>query len=491
MKWQLQLDDTLRGRNALLIAAAIFLLNFGLKVLFLDTQPIADDEPFTLFWAQKPMGDIWEMSRQGNNPPLFYLIEHVWIQLWGWAPGSLRLPSLLCASLAAMLLFVSGNRHFGLYGALVASLLFTLSTEHVYYAHEVRMYALLSLLTVLAIDRYLSLVQEPQRWQQYVWLGAWNVLLLYTHFLGIWVLLAQVACWPLLMDRKRSAGRLLLMLLGVTVAFAPYLLAFLARLQAVQAEGTWVAAPHWTQLYGHINVFLNGPLGTLALLGMLGLGTIWMLIGKRSRAASLRLLLQHRTLLIAIALFSIMYGGIYVQSLVFSPAFIPRYLVFTSLPFFLAVAGMLHFLIPYTRLQLASLVLIVAAMLPGFSLNPSNGSDLKGLVAHLQSEKTGVTPLVICPEFFDKTYIFHADLAVFQDYRHFAASLLSHNIYPATYYTDIPPTVLAGADKVIFLDAAAQFVQPDNGILMGLKATFPHVQQQHFENVWDVYVAKR
>jgi mannosyltransferase len=483
----MRLQDPLRGRHAILLGLAIFLLNAGLKILFLDAQPIANDEPFTLFWAQQPLSHIWEVCKNGNNPPLHFVLEHAWMQISGWDVGSLRLPSLLVSSLAMMLLFLSGNQHFGLFGGIVAALLGTLSTEHIYYAHEARMYALLSLLTVLALDRYLSLAVEPRRWQHYLWLGLWNVLLIYCHFLGLWVVLAQALAWPLFVERKAVIGRLSLMLVGVGLAFAPLGYAFALRLQAVASAPTWVPAPHWTQLYGHINIFLNGPLGTVAIFGMLTLGVGWMLIGKKSRAASLQALRAHRALLIAIAVFAIVYLGIYMQSVAFSPAFIPRYLIFTSMAFYLAVAGLLHFLITYPRVQLAALVVIALAMLPGLQLNPSNHRDLKTAVAYIQTQKTPETALLIYPDYFDIAYAFHADLALFQDYAHFDEALKTRKIYREPLNAELPADLYTHR-RLIFLNADADATPPSNGILSTLNARYHQVSKQHFEQIFDVYV---
>ena len=44
-----------------------FLLNFFLKIIYLDNRDIAGDEPFTLFYAQKSLGGIIEMLKSENN----------------------------------------------------------------------------------------------------------------------------------------------------------------------------------------------------------------------------------------------------------------------------------------------------------------------------------------------------------------------------------------------------------------------------------------
>ncbi len=483
--------SSLDGKQAMLIGLAIFLLNMGLKMLFLDSQAIANDEPFTLFWAQKPLSDIWALAKNENNPPLHFIIQHFWLKWFGWSVASIRFPSLVFSSLGAMLLFRSGNRHFGLFAGVLAALMFTLSTEHILYSHEARTYSLLSLLSIAAIDRYLRLAKSPNDWKNYAFLGLFNVLLIYSHFLGIWVLLSQVLLWPLMPNRKATFKGLLLMFVGVGLAYAPNLYAFYLRLQSVAGAATWVPKPHWRQIYGHINIFLNGPVGTICLAIPVLFGLSWMLIGKKNRTENLNALKVHKTLLITGAMFVLIYGGIYFQSLVFTPAFIPRYLIFVSMPFFLAIAGLIDFMIEGVKIRIGILVLIIGGLLAGFQLDPGNFRDLKGLTAYIQSEKIGDTPLIICPEYLDKAYVFHADLALFQNYERFTEACIEKHIYGIGGISKFPKEVLENSTKIIYLDADAKAVYPTNGILEGLRAKFPKEHHEHFEEIFDVYVLSK
>lgn len=390
-----------------------------------------------------------------------------------------------------MLIFRAGNRHFGLFAGIVAAILLSFSTEHVYYSHEARTYSLLCLLTILIIDQYLELVASANKWKHYLLLCIFNVLLIYSHFLGVWLLLTQILFWPLMPNRKRTFIGLLLTFLGVGLAYLPNIYAFYLRLQSVASVPTWVPAPHLTQLYGHINIFLNGAFGTLGIAIPLIFGFVWATIGKKSRRDTFDKIKKHRRIIIITLLFCLIYGGIYIQSLLFTPAFIPRYLVFTSIPFFLAVGAWLNFLIEGLRLRLGILGLVSIALLVGFQLDPPNRRDLKGLTSFIESERGNNAPLIICPNYFDKAYLFHADLKRFQRYENFESGCQSDRIYALNGMNSLPKGLIESNTKLILLDADAAFVYPENGFLEGLSKHYSKVEKTHFEEIFDVYVFER
>ncbi|MFN8393961.1 MAG: glycosyltransferase family 39 protein [Bacteroidia bacterium] len=474
--------------QSLWVALGVLSLNVCLKVLHLGSQYIALDEPFTLFWSQQSVSDIWELAKNENNPPLHFLIEHFWIKLFGIGPVSVRFPSLIFSSLTAAIMFLVTNRRFGWVSGVGASLIFTLSTEQIYHSHEARTYSLLGLLTVLSIGSLLRVLEEPKRVQGYVFLGIWNVLLAYSHFLGMWMLIAEGLVILVSSQRRLLIPRMVLMYLGVGLAYAPNLIAFLLRLQSVAAKPTWVPKPHWTQIYGHVNIYWNGAWATLAFIGISALGLAWAIFRRKQTPDSPWKSPQGFIWVVLAIVFSTIYFGIYLQSLFFTPAFIPRYLVWVSVPFFLVIAGWIALLFQDRRLQIGAFAAIALAMLPGFTLNPSNDRAVGPMVSYAEQARSANSILVIAPDYFDKTYLYHADLEAFQDPAHWDANKKSRGIYAVNGFNALPPQVLDSAAQVVFVDADAKFVYPENGILDGLKQRFKLQQSQHFEKGMDVFV---
>ena len=138
-------------RKNVLFATAIplgwVLLNLVLKGWHCGSPSVNLDESFSLFHAQMPPANIVGELLKGNNPPLWELLLHAWIGVFGVGDFSARFLPTLFSSLAVFFIHRIGMEHQGIRQATMASALFTLSNYHMVFAHEARVYPLLVLLT--------------------------------------------------------------------------------------------------------------------------------------------------------------------------------------------------------------------------------------------------------------------------------------------------------------------------------------------------------
>ena len=65
------------------IILGLIILQLAICLPMLNQFPIALDEPFSIFHSQQPIQEFWKIFEQGNNPPLHFLLLHVWIKLYG------------------------------------------------------------------------------------------------------------------------------------------------------------------------------------------------------------------------------------------------------------------------------------------------------------------------------------------------------------------------------------------------------------------------
>jgi len=155
------------------------------------------DEAATVHFSRPAPWDLWG---EDTHPPLYYSAIHLWM-LVGESEWWLRLFSALFSLGTVAAVFVAGRGLGGVGLGLVAAAWVACSSFEVRYAHEARMYALLSFGVALAMAGLVPLLRDSARaalrprvrdWRLYI---AGSVIAVYTHNLGgaLWLLAANAA----------------------------------------------------------------------------------------------------------------------------------------------------------------------------------------------------------------------------------------------------------------------------------------------------------
>ncbi|MHB8261733.1 MAG: glycosyltransferase family 39 protein [Bacteroidia bacterium] len=126
----------------------LLLLNVFSKSLYLTTDAISLDEPFSIYHAQFALPTILKQLANYNNPPLFEIVLHFWISLFGISPSAVRTLPALIACLCPLLLYYFAKRNFSIRVGVVSSLLLTFSNLLLFYSHDCRVYSLFVLLSL-------------------------------------------------------------------------------------------------------------------------------------------------------------------------------------------------------------------------------------------------------------------------------------------------------------------------------------------------------
>jgi hypothetical protein len=124
----------------------VICLGLLLRLFHIDA-PLASDELTTVsIWAQMPFLSIPENYQYPNNHIFLTLILNIILKVFGVDPFFLRLPVLLCGILSLLLGYAMTKRITGNHVvALGATLLLTISTNHIYYSTNARGYMLILL----------------------------------------------------------------------------------------------------------------------------------------------------------------------------------------------------------------------------------------------------------------------------------------------------------------------------------------------------------
>jgi hypothetical protein len=292
----LRLDELELTRWHVVIGLAILMA----VSLWLRTRSIHQyywiDEGLSVGIASHHLTHIPALLGRDGSPPLYYLLLHLWMSARGHGEVATHELSLIFALLSIPAAYWAGSslldRRAGLICALIAALVPYLRT----YAQETRMYALLTLLALLAAGAFVNAFVRRDR--RYLPLFVVSLAAaLYTHNWALFLAVAAAAAFLLCVrtsppEIRRALWRDgLIALAGVVVLYAPWLPTLVY--QARHTGAPWDLPPvFWSLTQGLYSTV--GGRGAAAALLLAGGSGLWAL--RQPGTANERLLLAAKTL---------------------------------------------------------------------------------------------------------------------------------------------------------------------------------------------------
>ncbi|MEX1001333.1 MAG: glycosyltransferase family 39 protein [Crocinitomicaceae bacterium] len=471
--------DALSDRKIIL---GLILLQLAICLPFINSYPICLDEPFSIFWSQQDLNEFMPELVKGNNPPLYFIILHYWMEVFGASPFSTRSLSLLFSILMIPFLYdltkKITNKHF----AIISVLLTLFSSLFHYHSIEARMYSMMVCLTVISFWAMYCLIFEDRK---YWWLlGISNGLLLYTHYLGFYIIGIQIFV-VLVSIKELSRSRFIslgISLLLTTLLYFPNLMIIQSRLKDFTSHGTWLRAPEWTEIYGNIIRFLNYQLSTAITLSIL---IIFAVICKKGLLGRLKEVLTNPKMRFVVVVFFGGYFGMYLFSITVQPVFLDRYLLYL-LPFLMMMISIYLFQATKGCIRNKKWILLAVAPIAIACyyvphVNREN-DQLANYVKHLNNPRTIIT---LCPPTFDLNFMYHYDRNSFKDYSKFDEHLERQNIHRIYSFEDINMNI--DFNYLIYVDANSNFLYPNNNILKNLDNNLLFLENKKFKGEYIVY----
>ena len=150
---------------------------------FSTTSSLWLDEALSVNIAQLPAGDLVRWLRHDGHPPLYYLLLHVWTDVFGTGDVAVRAMSGVFGLLTLPLAWIAGRRRGGPLLGWIAVIVVALSPFAVRYADEARMY---SMVMFLAFAGYLLVDDVLRRGEtgllRLAGITVVTAALLYTHY---------------------------------------------------------------------------------------------------------------------------------------------------------------------------------------------------------------------------------------------------------------------------------------------------------------------
>ncbi|MCL5027236.1 MAG: glycosyltransferase family 39 protein, partial [Chloroflexi bacterium] len=319
---------------------AIILLALGLRLFRLANSDLWGDEAYSVWLSQHdPISILRDLSQGEPHPPFYPLLLWLWMKVAGNSEYAVRLPSALLGAGMAPLALRWGTRLAGRGAGLIAVALLAVNPFLVWYSQESRMYiaaAIFAAWSTLALDDALA-GRRSFRWYMLA-----TALLIYTHYYGLFVFVAELALLAYLSLRRAIAWRRWIAPVAtVSLLYVPWV-AFSTHI----FFSYYGVAPGRVDLLGILDSFWQHAIAGMTLAGrreialvvaysalaLLGAACVWWR-GRRRPAVAVSGMLVAAWLIVPLV------GGMAV-SLV-RPMYAERYLIVSAMPIvLLAAAGL-------------------------------------------------------------------------------------------------------------------------------------------------------
>jgi 4-amino-4-deoxy-L-arabinose transferase-like glycosyltransferase len=392
-------SHTRRWTPELVVAALVVLT--GVVLRFLTTSALWLDEAQTVAIARLPLADIPSGLRRDGAPPLYYVLLHGWMRLFGDGDVALRalagVFSVATIAVAALVVArVAGRR-----AALIAAVLLATNPFAIRYATENRMYSLVALETALGLLAAVAIVRHGRRRRYVVALALVVAALLYTQYWGLYFVAASfvaLAVWYFRAPhpRPRAPVRIAVALAAGLVLWLPWVPTFVY--QSRHTGTPWASpAPPATVLTALFD--LNGGFAgaSIALTILVLIGAGMALVARRT--ASGRVILEPPKPGVPLAL-----AGVVVATLVIAiglglaggVAYATRYLSVALVPFLIVAAlGFARLGRPAQRVLVGAAV--VFGLIAAFSTMTAQRTQAPRFAAVLARAHPGDV-IVYCPD---------------------------------------------------------------------------------------------
>jgi mannosyltransferase len=444
-----------KGNNVLVLTGLI-LLNLILKIVFLNVLPLGGDEPFTVFFSQASISEMFEMLKIENNPPFHFILMKFWSQIFGISTTAARIPSLLFSLGTVALIYKIGARYFSVLTGITASFLFSFSSLHFLFSHEARVYSAFGFFTVASMYFFLKILYQEDSRKDVVMLVLLNTGLLYAHFFGFFVLFIQLLFLILFEWRNKKLCIRFLVLFGIVGAlYLPYFPILIDRFLFSSAQG-WVEPPkNAGALYFMLWKFCNAPLSTILLLLVLVAAGIVYLAQQKDQLVSKA---SKLILLWALVPFLLMFALSFKV-----PMFLDRYVSFCSFGFYLAAAAGISFLFSASVYRIVASGVLTLGFIVTFRPNLEHqlrkADQCVARVIQLKQERPG-TLVVISPYWAFRTFAYYYNLDYFKNYTQTVLFLNRENVYPIYNVGEVPKELLEKSSDIIFIDNWAGVADP-------------------------------
>jgi uncharacterized membrane protein len=459
--------------------AIILLLLSSIRFYNIDVAGIWLDEAHSIFQAHKNIGVIINDSAKDQNPPLYFILLHYWIKLFGSSVTAVRGLSCIFNILTVPLIFLLARKNINIITALFASLVFIFSDIQLYYAQEARVFSLVGLLCISSFIIFENLRKNTNiNWKAIILLAIINSLMLYAHYISVFIIIAQILV-ALVFIKVNPNHFKQLIISGVValVLFSPWLGKVLLNIP--EAGNFWLTKPNFGNIKGIFISFSGNKLITVIYMVIIATG-FYFSFNKHAHSEEKENKKYAFTILMSWTFLPIVITYIIAY---FTPVFLIRYLLYSSIGLFLLI-GFIISSYPikefYKLIIIAGIVLLNATTI---KFGQTKGENWLAAVNKVKEKKNSECSILLSAYYTNTafSYYYYGDENV--QYNNPTGQLKNDNIYCIDKLDNNLCTELNLKKQVIAVQSHQIDADPVNTVISTLSKSYTLTESFDFENI--------
>lgn len=367
------------SRTAFNLSLAVVTMASTVSFLTLNSQSIRLDEAQSIWVTTKSLPVIMKLTGQDVLVPLYPLLLHFWLQIFGTAVPAARLLSFIFYLVSLPLLYLFGRELGNKNVALIGILLYALSPFIMWYSNETRMYTLFLLTTCVNHYFFIRLLKTQAREGKFGFVIS-SIIGLYTHYFFIFLLASQgfyllLKIFGILhhfdkdnFNFSRFFLFYLLLILISLLAFSPWIF-YMLKLGGAQSTQPLIPPPTSFNIFQTLVTFIFGFQNTILEGLFISLWPLLVLLLFFFFTKRQKIPLKYLDYLSVITFIPILL--VFLVSYI-RPIFLSRYLILTTPTLFLIIAWLI---VSYAKKAAGLAVVLVLFIMFAFSLSQNVSSE--------------------------------------------------------------------------------------------------------------------
>jgi mannosyltransferase len=465
------------SRKPFWFLASLVVVNIALKFFQVSDASIWLDEAHTANQALKSISEIISDSAKDQNPPLYFMVMHFWIKVFGISESGIRSFSILMSVITIPVLFYFAKENFNTKAAVIASVLFTFSEQQIYFSLEARTYAFTGLLCIISFLLFFRLIKKPSVPVSLL-LGFVNSLLIYSHFISCFIIVVEIVCLFILLikgDRKVFLYGILSLLLTVLL-FIPWIGNLFKNIP--KSGEYWLAKPSFYNLKGLFISFSNGKISTVVFAMLICLFVYFTRkkYFKKNQSAK-----NYVGGLVLLLWFLLPVFADYLISGI-TPIFLNKYLLYSSIALYLLIGVSLSVLpIPgFYKSMVAALVLIL--FIVNTKIKARKPEDWRSAAEFVRSKQSSQDVAILSAACVNMPFSYYYDKNIFKNYDERDKLLNERKIFSTDKLNEEMMEEINPQNKIILIESHLDS-QSEDAVLKILEEKFRIMESKDFGDI--------